>query len=625
MRSFVASLLGIVLALAPLGCGPTNGGDDVTGDGGHQTDGPITGCTTEGSKQCDLTAWQTCQGGKWVTSVSCPLACDPSKGCVECVPGSTTCDGLDVYQCGADGHKGTVPIAHCQSSCSSGTCSDPCGQAAVNKSYLGCDYYPTVTMNSGLVAGFSFAVAVTNSTTTAANVTITGGVPAQNISQTVQPNQLATIKLPWVDALKGTSGAEASILLANGAYHLVSDQPVSVYQFNALEYVINGSTYSFSNDASLLLPSNVMGDANQESTYIVVSRPSFVVKWNTTQSWSPGFFAVVGTQDSTQVNVTFTANTKAGTGVGQKYAPGSTATFGVNKGTVLQIASDWPADCPVAWSAPDNGPPGSSCNPPLQGGSGPCYYCNTPAQYDLTGTEISADKPVGVFGGHNCTFVPYDKWACDHLEEQLFPLHAWGKHYVGTRAVSLPDPNAWRVVSGEAGNTIQFNPAINDKLTNTTINQVTLDKGKWVEFVTDQDFEAMSDSVFMMAGFMVGQNYSANTVSGSPGDPAMSMAVPVEQFRKSYIFLAPETYQQNYVNIVAKTGANILLDGNAITNWATVGSGDWSVSKATIPGGSHTITTDGTDGFGIQVYGVGSYTSYMYPGGLDVKEIYVPG
>ena len=36
-----------------------------------------------------------------------------------------------------------------------------------------------------------------------------------------------------------------------------------------------------------------------------------------------------------------------------------------------------------------------------------------------------------------------------------------------------------------------------------------------------------------------------------------------------------------------------------------------------------TITTDGADGFGIAVYGVGSYTSYMYPGGLDVKQINV--
>jgi len=41
----------------------------------------------------------------------------------------------------------------------------------------------------------------------------------------------------------------------NGAYHLVTDQPVTVYQYNPLEYKI-GSQYSYTADASLLLPVN---------------------------------------------------------------------------------------------------------------------------------------------------------------------------------------------------------------------------------------------------------------------------------------------------------------------------------------------------------------------------------
>ena len=39
-----------------------------------------------------------------------------------------------------------------------------------------------------------------------------------------------------------------------------------------------------------------------------------------------------------------------------------------------------------------------------------------------------------------------------------------------------------------------------------------------------------------------------------------------------------------------------------------------------ISGGAHNITSPKK--FGIAVYGVGSYTSYMYPGGLDLKLIY---
>jgi hypothetical protein len=615
MRSLVASLLGMVLALAPLGCGPTGGGDDdVTGDGG-QKDGPIGQCYTEGAKQCDITVWQTCQGGKWVNSVTCPLSCDPTLGCVECVPGSTSCQGNDVVGCGADGKKGTVAIAHCQSSCSSGQCSDPCGQAEVNKSYLGCDYYPTVTMNSQLdtASGFSFAVAVAapSSNSGDATITITGGGLATTMTDTVPPGTLKTIKLPWVTTLKQdfVSGAqnEKSILMANGAYHLVSTQPVTVYQFNALEYQVSAS-YSYTNDASLLLPRHTWADSDGKSSYIVMARPTMEIGSLGSKLWSPGMFAVVGSEDGTQVSIKFTAATIAGASNNpQAFTAGSTGTFALNKGTVLMIASGH----------------NDSCTGPSDANG--YTYCDLAQGYDLTGTEITADKPVGVFGGHNCDFIPFNKWACDHLEEQLFPLTAWGKHYVGTKTISATDPNLWRVVSGEAANLIQFNPPISDKITNQTIGQVTLDKGKWLEFITDQDFEAVGDTVFSMAGYMVGQDYSGTSTSGAPGDPAMSLSVPVEQFRKSYTFLAPESYTQNYLTIIAKVGATVMLDGNAVSDFAPVGSGDWGIHKQTITGGTHSISTDGTDGFGIMVYGVGSYTSYMYPGGLDVKEIYVPG
>jgi hypothetical protein len=648
MRSLAASLLALTLvvplALAPAGCGPTgSSGDDTTGDGG-QRDGSSGPCE-EGARQCELgsNAWQTCQGGRWVSTVNCPLACDPNLGCVECLPNSTTCDGNDVIGCGPDGKKGGV-IAHCQESCSSGNCSDPCGQAEVNKSYLGCDYYPTVLMNSQLNKnhGFTFAVAVVAPDDNAgpADVTITGGGLATPVTQTVAPGQLQTITLPWIDDLKQSipvlpPQVEKSVLKPDGAYHLVSTQPVTVYQFNALEYKTEPGVacndpscavapygndvcvnnlcvhYSYSNDASLLLPRHVYGDTLGQSTYIVVSRPTMeLYKSATSKSWSPGIFSVVGTEDGTQVTVKFTANTIAGAANSPAaFTAGQTETFSLNQGTVLMIAAGHNDSCDGG-AADANG----------------WYYCDLKDGYDLTGTEITADKPVAVYGGHNCTFVPYNRWACDHLEEQLFPLTAWGKHYVGTRAVSTTDPNMWRVVSGDAANLIQFNPAINDALTGQPISQVTLDKGKWIEFVTDQDFEVQGDSVFLVAGFMVGQNYTnLNPGQGAPGDPAMSLAVPTEQYRKSYTFLAPESYDQNYLNIVAKVGATVYLDGNLISDFTPIGSGEWGTAKVTIQGGTHTITTDGADGFGIQVYGVGSYTSYMYPGGLDVKQLYVPG
>ncbi len=121
-----------------------------------------------------------------------------------------------------------------------------CDQAAAAHSYIGCDYWPTVVANN-VWSIFDFAVVVANVGLSTATVTVTGtgaNLSRTNQMATVMPGQLATIYLPWVPELKGpdtdTCGVatplSASVLQTGGAYHLVSSVPVTVYQFNALEY-----------------------------------------------------------------------------------------------------------------------------------------------------------------------------------------------------------------------------------------------------------------------------------------------------------------------------------------------------------------------------------------------------
>ena len=121
-----------------------------------------------------------------------------------------------------------------------------CPGAAAAKSYVGCDYWPTVTANN-VWSVFDYAVIVANAGTNAANITITG---PNGVNQTgsVAPGSLEKFYLPWVPSLKGPDtdacGAAApmpgSVLAKASAYHLVSSSPVTVYQFNALEYKAAG-------------------------------------------------------------------------------------------------------------------------------------------------------------------------------------------------------------------------------------------------------------------------------------------------------------------------------------------------------------------------------------------------
>ena len=106
---------------------------------------------------------------------------------------------------------------------------------------------------------------------------------------------------------------------------------------------------------------------------------------------------------------------------------------------------------------------------------------------------------------------------------------------------------------------------------------------------------------------------------GGEGDPALSLGIPTEQFRTSYSFLAPDTYTRSFVNITAASGQNVILDGSPVGGWTPVGGTGMQTTRVMIGGGAHTISSDLP--FGIVVYGFGSYTSYMYPGGLDLEFI----
>jgi hypothetical protein len=403
---------------------------------------------------------------------------------------------------------------------------------------------------------------------------------------------------------------ESSALVRGGAYRLTSTLPVTVYQFNPLEYQ-SGSDYSYTNDASLLLPTHVL-----TPNYVVIARPTMQIEMVMRGPFgremsetivSPGFFAVTATADRTTVRISFRADVLASAdGSVRAFRRGESGTFELNRGDVLQILAASPPRCDRSGGndAPD---PYTTI-----------YYCRVSDQYDLTGTEIRASAPVAVTAGHNCAFVPYHRWACDHLEENLFPEDAWGTDVIVS--VTQPvrgEPNLVRILSGRDGNSLTFDPP-------SVHAPVVLNRGQILEFEARQSFRIQATAAIQVAQFLVGQDYAGFRSAGEEGqgDPSMSLAIPIEQYRTSYAFLAPTTYAQSYVNVTAPSGTNVMLDGVPVTGFTPVGSSGYAVARVPVRGGAHRI--EGDRPFGIVVYGFGSYTSYMYPGGLDLERINEP-
>ena len=490
-----------------------------------------------------------------------------------------------------------------------------CEQAAQGASYVGCDYWPTVTANP--VQGvFDFAVVVSNGGEGTAHVTVTGP-NGTNESIDVAPNSLGTVYLPWVDDLKGpatTTSLAGSVLKTSAAFHLVSDTPVVVYQFSPLEFEAKGGPdgkdwdecvpasgeshcYSYSNDASLLLPSTAM-----TGTYRVMGIYGFsahprnpltgeIVSGAPISDVNGSFVAITGTQDGTTVEVKLGANGKVlgGSGISATDSNG-TLNFTLNAGDVAELITGVGKD------------------------------------FDPSGSLVHASAPVQVITGNPCIFMPEDQQACDHIEETVFPAETLGSDYVVIQPTA-PKGNVIgqvvRLYGNVDGTTLTYSPSKPSDCPGTLSAGEVVDCG-----VVAQDFEVKGDhefgvGTFMLGGVLADPDFDPENGERPQGDPSQSFVVTVPQYRDHYVFLAPKDYVTNYVNIAAPAGTTITIDGaDQSSKLSALDGTDFFVARIALSetsDGSHVL--DASKPVGLQVLGYGQNTSYQYPGGLNLGKI----
>jgi hypothetical protein len=555
-------------------------GESAGGAGGGAGGSGQGGGGSAGAAACQPGVTQPCYGGPDGTigvgacKEGVRICTDDGVGFGAClgevVPQVERCDTAIDDDC--DGQALTCGAGEACSG-ETGLCEDPCSPSALGVSYVGCVYFPTVTANV-VDPAFHFAVAVSNLGDKPATVEITKGA-ASIAKVSVAPGSVETIELPWEDALKG--GADdgvpaSSALVSAGAYKLVASRPVTVYQYSPIEYSLSDGL-SQSNDASLLLPVNAW-----TGNYRVVSRQHWFRPNNLGSSYA-GFFAVVASEDNTTVSLAAGPDSGfiAGSIAGLSTKGAGTVTL--QQGDVLQLTTS------------DE------------------FSAN-----DLTGMLVAADRPVQVIGGHQCTFVPATIGFCDHLEESMFPLETLATEYVVTAPLipngDVPKAQIIRIVATHAGTKLTYDPPQPGAPTGVFLAGGLVDMAPTVS-----SFRLTSNYPIIVAQLMQGQQ-----AGGDSGDPAMALAVATYQYRSDYLFHAPTNYEKNFVNITAPAGAAVVLDGVPVGGFTAIGAGDYAEARVQLQnlnGGNHSVTSD--ERVGISVYGYGQFTSYWYPGGLDLK------
>ena len=585
---------------------------------------------------------------------------------VECIPGTRVCiDENTPGVCDRDGAQ-YVPQEMCGDAvtCSAGACLDPCQLADSQASYIGCEYWPVELDNNLLfdpdensTPNAPFAVVLSNPQEETARVTVR--TPEGNIMEAITEVPIPGLMRPescTFDVECGRGGqcrggfcffpptaVRTEVLSASGdrvgdplsgpleniavppggtlqipfprmqpepyvtsvariAWHIKADRPIVAYQFNPI-----CCNFSFTNDASILLPRGALTKNYYAMTYPTWNHPS-----NTNVSL-PATLTIVAIDDDTQVTVE----------LGQR---------ALRPSTDPRLAGQPDADGVISVTLDKQ----------------EVLNLETAERLatDLTGARIEASKPVAVFGGHACTFIPFHQWACDHIEQQLFPSETWGRNYIlaplklrGSGAQTR-EATYWKFLARRDDTVITLDrpfdelnplpqsaeptatPNCRDKL--TRINQITLNAGEHCEFGTRKGLSVDSNHPVLVGAFMSGQFSTGQEDFGNQaGDPAFFLVPPQEQYRTEYDFLTPPTYALDYVTVVVQPGTNLMLDGAPIDPMdydpELIESQNFIRAHIPLDDGPHHIEANAQ--FGIVVYAYDDFVSYAYTGGLNLTKL----
>ncbi len=380
------------------------------------------------------------------------------------------------------------------------------------------------------------------------------------------------------------------------AFTLESPDPISVYVLNSKMYTSEGY---------LAIPVSAWG-----TDYIHCS----FYDYNEIRPWASGFTIIAG-YDNTKVRIRLKgmgkgfATTKGGHNIGDSWS------VTLNKDEVYMVQGDG----------------------------------QTRGQFDMSGSSIIANKPIGLLSSHERCMIPVFEVinGRDHLIEMMPPVSAWGKKYATVEYDRKKDKGDYFRIVASQPNT-KYSIKWYDLKNSSLIAQRsgTLNKaGDWREYLETsaqwphnlESIRGMSVFEFDKPALVLQYDYSAYwDRAGGNYDPFMILVVPVEQFTKSTVFQTPsnDDFLENHFNIIAvgdttdPTRADlksIMLDKKKI--WTLESSFPYNQipgtnlfwAKINVKPGAHKVYGDTK--FGGYIYGFSSFDTYGWPAAMAIRKL----
>ncbi len=531
---------------------------------------------------------------------------------------------------GCEGAETLIEQCNADQGCGGETCVDACLAAQAQRGSAGCEFLTLPPEDATGVNGACFAALVANTWDRAITISaeydakpldisgavytverkpgataetytlLEGPLPAGQVAVVLLSDQSPTLDAPGSQVVHCPPGTKAALdydpirhgTVLTKSFRIKADAPVAAYT----SYPYGGELGKYPT-ATLLFPVSAW-----EKDYIAISPFDFPFDfW--VQVPNHRWLQIVAADDETDVTITPNADIGATPETAPAYQ-GESQRYRLSRGQVLQI---------------------------MQPG------------VNLTGSPISANKPIGLFGGASATFLAAT--AADVLGQQIPAVAQWGSRYAVVPFLSrietfnggFQEKVPYTMVGAVDGTVLEYSPSRPNGAPET------LSAGQAVHFFTDQLFVVKSqdkEHPLYVSVYMTGSAFGNGTGQLTTGDPDFVNVPPADQFLDRYVFFTDYTYPDTSLAIVRKKETNgfkpvILECSGEVTSFKPLdgenGEFEYAWVKLTegfveqtfgdkkCGYGRQEARSDGP--FAITVWGTGLASSYGYVAGTGLRPI----
>ncbi|MDD2868422.1 autotransporter outer membrane beta-barrel domain-containing protein [Neomegalonema sp.] len=219
---------------------------------------------------------------------------------------------------------------------------------------------------------------------------------------------------------------------------------------------------------------------------------------------------------------------------------------------------------------------------------------------DISGTHILANRPVAVFGGAQCSQVPFGVPACDHLIEQNFPVSRFDTDYhLAVNFGGGADADLIRVLAASDDTEVFLDG----------VSQGVIDAGEFLQIDRVGNAHLTASKPVQVGQYIRGQDGSRTT-----GDPGFAIVPSVDQWLDSYTYATPtgsEAFSQNFLNVVISEAdaATLALNGVDVDSSGFVLLNQFLYGNIAIDPGFGVISADNP--FLAMIAGFNDFDSYF--------------